>query len=692
MKKTISALLLACILGCSLLTACTDQTSKEPDTSSDTEETESIDETTVKSEDESEESLTEPGKPSTLQAADLGLKAHLAKVQDEKVATATVNTNSSLTISPRATGSTVVTVLNTYGESVEITVTVDSKKQIQSLDYTPFQSPKNYVLAEEYGMSPSNEDNAGALQSAINALPNGGVVYVSKGTYKISFVEIKEGITLRLEGILDNYNQPYSKDIIKLVTQGKFAQLVTLGGDMFANHAKKAPGRDGAGNFTITGGIINMEGRARAFIWCCAENVLLENVIMKDCPNNHAIQVTGCDGVTIRNVMFAGYRYNNNNSGAELIQIESSHPGAIGKGTVADSLFEEHEYYHSFNVTFDNCYFGPSDLYDSPTYAIGHHGHQSSESLRGLGIFNCTFDNPRVAAFRAYAFSDVEIANCKFISDRANGVDGKTHYMMELNFNSGDTVLSRSPLVYITKSEERGGCQNYKIHDNTFEIGESSMLRGVLTTLASTKYTSYDAIAFTNLVQTERSVNAPVITFNGYKMATNRISDIEIYNNKINSQSAYCLAMFSLTGVDGLRIENNTITSATTMRHSVLDGKKIEGAVLSGCTSVDQYAKKFKVAAYSANTSKPIVMVLNSGKINAFCNASSTTSQCIVTFVSESGGRIERTANKNGELFVTPVADEGYTFDGYYVDGQKLTSDTFHFEKAVTVTLKFIKK
>ena len=93
MKKTISALLLACILGCSLLTACTDQTSKEPDTSSDTEETESIDETTVKSEDESEESPTEPGKPSTLQAADLGLKAHLAKVQDEKVATAAVNTD-----------------------------------------------------------------------------------------------------------------------------------------------------------------------------------------------------------------------------------------------------------------------------------------------------------------------------------------------------------------------------------------------------------------------------------------------------------------------------------------------------------------------------------------------------------------------------------------------------------------------
>lgn len=631
--------------------------------------------------------VIEPHESKTVPAEELGLDVHLISTEKYYVANAARNSDGDITVTSYNPGTTVITVRNTYGEAMTLDVTVGLDYSLERIDVHKFEMPKNYVNALDFGLDPDSKDNAEALQAAINALPRGGVVYIPKGRYATTYVELKSNVALRLEGILPEYNTEYSEVIASLVSGGEFfAVLASVSGDMFVNTPNMGAGRNGADNIEITGGVIDMEGRSRAFVWACADGVLLRNVIMKDCPNDHAIQVTGCENVTISDCMFAGYNFKNGTTGAECIQIETSHPGATGAASWAPAQFEEYEYYDSKNVRIENCYFGKSDEYDSATYFIGHHGHHASESLVGLKVLGCTFDNPRVVAFRAYAFSDVEIAECRFISDRANSaVPTEGRFMIEMNLNSGDVRLPSG--AYLTKAETRGGCRNYRIHDNEFIIDEESLMGGFVKTL-STGTTWCDAKAYVNLYETDFYKNTPK-NFTGYKLVTNNISNIRIYGNKFTVKNEISKILFDMVAVRGLEFKDNNFDVSREHISNNLDGVRCYGAYLIGSTSVEQAKREFRIGALAANRSVPIILQSSEGDIKAYCTGADANQNYILTVKCDKGGTIERAVGEDGTLYVKAVAEEGYAFDGYYVNGKRVGN--FVFAESTAVTAVFVK-
>lgn len=627
--------------------------------------------------------VIEPHERKLVTAPELGMLAYCTYTEKYYVADAKVENNGDITLTSYNPGTTLITVKNSYGEEMSINVTVGLDYNFEKIDINEFEMPEDYVYANKFGMSPDKDNNASALQKAIDSLTDGGVVYIPKGNYKCGFVQLKNDVTLRLEGIIPEYNTEFTDELAERIESGDdFARIIAVDADMFANTARKEYGRNGADNFEITGGVIDMNGKARGFIWCCAENVLLENVIMKDCPNDHAIQVTGSKNVDIRNVMFAGYNAGSNVSGSELIQIETSHPGAI-QGYTA-TKFDENEFYNCENVTVENCYFGRSDRYDSATYFIGHHVHNAAPSVTGLKVKGCTFDDPRVVAIRAYAYADFEISDCKFISDRANSAVSEERYMVELTLNNGSVKLPSG--AYLATAETRGGCNNVRIHNNEFVLGEESQIVGFVRTL-NMGIVAYDAMGYSNISRAEFYTSTPK-SFTGYELVTARISELRIYDNMFTVQNDANETLFYLNGVRGMELKGNTFD----MWGELIEDEDDYGVYSEKSTSMEDYKRNFVIGAVSANSSVPIVLETPDDEIEAYCTASDKSRVYTLTVVCDEGGVIERRVDEDGVLYVTPVAEKGYEFAGYSVDGDTVDGGSFGFKEATVIKAIFVKK
>lgn len=669
MKKI--ALIVLCTAIClSFLAAC-----GEPDDTTAPEKTTTYDYDKIPE-------VIEPHEKKTLTAEELNFSSVLTRTSKYWVADAAVDDNGDLLITSYNPGTTVITLTNNYSETLDVTVTVGLDYSIKSAEYTPFELPEKHAFVTDFGASPDKADNASAIQAAIDSLPDGGTVYVPRGIYKSKIIELKENITLRLEGVLPEYNTQYTAELDRRISDGEFAVILSIGGDMFVNHKPGGWGRTGADNFSVIGGVIDMAGQSRCFIWCCADGVLLQNVIMKDCLGNHAIQITGSKNVTIRDCMFAGYK-ENTGANNETIQIETSHPGAINSSSSKkQSYFDYYEYISCENITFENVYFGRSIKNDSHNIPIGHHAQHAGDVVRGLKIIGCTFDNPRQAALRAFSYSDVEIAECEFISNVANSSNAN-RAIIELTLATGDVFYNSG---YLTIEADRGGCRNLDIHDNVFTLGANSQKNCVIETL-KTGNTSSDAVAYLSKML-YADYKAKPVYFTGYKLMTNRMENIRVYDNEINVEnSANCL--FRFLGVKGLLIENNTINTENKLANGVLNGEIIEGSMIGGSSSADYYAKNFTVSALPKNSKVPILLESENGEIEAFCKGSSNDYKTI-TFSIKEGGIINRYTDGDGRLYIEPIADEGYVFDGYYVGEDKLDGEKFEFDTAVAVELRFV--
>lgn len=681
MKKFI--ILMLCVVMCvSPLAAC-----GEPE-----ETTEDTAEETTTYDYEKIPDVIEPHEEKAVSADELGYTAAIvAGTTKYWVADAKTDKEGGIVITSYNPGETVITVKNKYAEKVEITVKVGLDYSIESVEFEKFEMPEKYVYATDYGMKPGNPDNAPFLQKAIDALPDGGTVYIPKGVYYSTLVELKENITLRLEGVLPEYNTKFTTELSAKITGVQFACIKAIKGDMFINHEPKGFGKDGADNISIIGGVLDMMGKSRCFIWCCGDNILLENVIMRDCLGDHAIQITGSTNVTIRDCMFAGYagRAQTAAGGGETIQIEQAHEGAIGGAwNVTNSKFFPNEYYYCENILIENCYFGPSTSMGSHATPIGHHGQAARCSATGVKILGCTFENPRVSAIRPYSWTNVEIANNTFISNTANSIDPGVRYMIDLVFSTGDVKIDNTT-IYLAVAEERGGCQNYDIHNNTFEMTQSSQMCGLIQANVSGSIAN-DAKAYANIKETD-AYNVSPHTFTGYKMTTSLNSDITVRDNDI-TLSKELNFIYRFTAVKGIKIENNTVNSEYELMNSTIDEEDFYGARLIGCTTQDARARKFVVAGTSANTTVPITVISPDGNIEVFCTASNKVSAFNITFEATEGGTIGRSATDDGQLYVEPIAKDGYVFDGYYFEDEKIEPGRFEFKLPTTVEVRFVKQ
>lgn len=595
-----------------------------------------------------------------------------------------------LILTGQGVGSTSVTVTNTYGEEFEVSVVCDAVNGISvSGAYAPDEKS---VDVRDFGAGSADNATA-AIQKAIDSLPDGGTVYIPRGTYTISQIQLKEGVSLKLEGMLKDYTQSYTQaGLQRAVARGDFAVLRTDGsGDMFINHKNHDYGRNGCSNFSITGGMLDMKGKVRCFIWCCADNVLLKNVVLKDCPNNHAIQVTGSTNVRILDCMFAGYNYTTNNTTAEVIQIEQTHPGAIGGGDNPASKFAVGEYYSCSNVEISGCYFGRSDTYDAPTYAIGHHGQVHKSAVTGLKITGCVFDSCRCSAIRYPAYSDVLISGNRFISNRANSVsDEAVPYQISLYLKDSDISIKTtnasgaSVTAYYARKYACIGSIGTVIENNVFEFSGATKMRGAVKAV-SNLYDS-DVMYDTSTAFINWYTDTPAIQ-RGFKLVQNRIEDLTVRGNKIIVDDKFTGSgrFFEMRYVKGLLCEDNTVEGKSYNVSSVVDGVSIEYAQAVGCTSMAQYQRKYTVSAI--RTCPVDILLGGEGGMSLRCMS---TSAKRLTLLSD-GGRLLLSVNDDGSLLVTPVPDEGKTFAGYEVTSGTLTQNgnRSEFSDNVTVTAKF---
>ena len=113
-----------------------------------------------------------------------------------------------LILTGQGVGSTSVTVTNTYGEEFEVSVVCDAVNGISvSGAYAPDEKS---VDVRDFGAGSADNATA-AIQKAIDSLPDGGTVYIPRGTYTISQIQLKEGVSLKLEGLLKDYTQSYTQ-------------------------------------------------------------------------------------------------------------------------------------------------------------------------------------------------------------------------------------------------------------------------------------------------------------------------------------------------------------------------------------------------------------------------------------------------------------------------------------------------
>ncbi len=629
------------------------------------------------------------GVEHTVSGKELGCTPFSAVSADAGVAEAKIF-DRELVLTGRGAGSTAVTVRNTYGEEFDLTVVCDPASGISvSGKYSPDEGSVN---VRDFGAGGSSNDTA-AIQKAIDSLPNGGTVYIPRGTYIITRIQLKEGIKLKLEGQLKDYTLDYSKAGIQSALQrGEFAILRSDGSaDMFINHKNHDYGRNGCSNFSITGGMLDMQGKVRCFVWCCAENVLLQNVVLKDCPNNHAIQVTGSKNVRILDCMFAGYNYRSNNTTAEVIQIEQTHPGAIGAGDNPASKFDAGEYYASADVEISGCYFGRSDKYDAPTFAIGHHGQVHRSAVTGLKITNCVFDNCRCSAIRYPAYSDVVISGNKFISDRNNSVSEEgMPYQISLVLKNSDISVKvkgtsgTSVTAYYAKKYACIGSIGTVIENNEFVFGGSTKMCGAVKAV-SNSYSS-DVMYDTNTLYVNWYTEKPQLR-RGYKLVANRIEDLAVRGNKITVDEKFTGGgrFFDFRYVKGLLCEDNTVEGKSYDVSATVDGVKMNYTQAIGCTAMEQYRRKYVVSAIK--TCPIDIKLEGEGGMALRC---SSVSEKKLTLTAD-GGTLTLTVNDDGTLSVTPVPDEGKTFVGYEVTSGTLTESGSRREFAdnVTVNAKF---
>lgn len=629
------------------------------------------------------------GTTVNITSAALGTSPHSAVSCDPEVVEAHVM-DGEVVLTATGAGSADVTVKNTYGEDFTVKVECDPEAGITYSGM--YIRPENSVNIKELGL-PSSTGDSYVIQKAIDSLPNGGTVYIPRGVYLVSLIQLREGVDLRLEGVLNDYTKDYAASGAQnAVNRGSLAILRTDGGgDMFINHAEHDYGRNGCSNFEISGGMLDMQGKNRCFIWCCADNVLLKNVILKDCPNNHAIQITGSTNVTITECMFVGYNYGSNNTTSELIQIEQTHPGAIGGGSNPMSKFDAGEYYTSANVEVSYCYFGKSDKYDAPTYAIGHHGQAHDSAVTGCRIIGNVFDNCRCSAIRYPAFSGVEISGNRFISNRDNNVSPETMpAMISLILKNSDvkidtkTAGGASVTAYYAQKFACRGSVGTVIENNEFEFGAASAMRYAVSAV-SNNY-GFDAIYDSGHIYTDWYTESASY-YRGYLITQNRIEDLTVRGNRIKAATGFGGngTYFAFNYIMGLLCEDNTVEGRASAAGTTVDGVYIPNARAVACTHINNYKRKYTVTV-SRTCPANVVLEGTGGMTLKYTGISDGTLK-----LAADGGILEMTVNDSGDLVLTPIPDDGKTFAGYEVTSGQLTekSGKCEYSSALTVTAKF---
>lgn len=611
---------------------------------------------------------------------------------NDKVATGAILGTQGIQIVGVGEGSTSLTVYDDFGNTLRLSVDVDSEKTVTCKPFTPFYKDKSINVVIDLGVVANDgKEDTELFQKAIDTLAEtgGGTVYVPRGTYETGLLQIKENIHLVLAGQVDDATKGYTDEVKARVDGGEFAILKAQDHDMFHNLKAGSHGTTGVDNYSITGGVLDMQGKSRCILLICADNASLTNIIMKDCLNDHAIQVTGSTNITIRNVMFAGYNTGDNLTTGEEVQIEAGVDGATGGGI---GRFGDGEYYFCKNVVIDKCYFGPSDKFGPQTIAIGHHGIRNKSDVDGLTISNCVFEDSKTYSIKTTSYSNVKILNNKFTSskdNRARGGNDSFIYVVLANHDvtakqhHPDTGLNETAVL--AKACSMQGTQNMQISGNTFTMNGTTAVRRVIVA-QSNKYTIGADTVVKMLKYTTYGQRSAY--YSGYIPVQNVIYNLVVTNNRVTvncTESEFDDNLMKFDKIVGLTYSGNTITSKFEYKDEYEGQKGVK--VTNSIVGDEMYTRVIRMRAFS-DASIGVMLPTASGN-NVKVTASGTPQ---LTLKSDGNGEIMLNYEDNGSLTVTFNPKTGYKFAGWTVEesGDKYepTGDT-KLSSSLTLVAKF---
>ena len=282
------------------------------------------------------------------------------------------------------------------------------------------------VVATESGVDATGATDAtAAIQRCLDRVSRagGGTVFLPPGLYRLcGSLSIGARTRLELAGGARDAREGYSDAVREATRNPNVSAIVRRMPRRTARHifmynlVPPAYCTNGVGDIVVSGGVFDCEGSMLVLAFACGRNIRLENMIVKDLPNNHAFQIDGCENVIVTNCLFAGYKMGKHLT-RETIQLEQTSPGAIvgnPKKWASPIICNPEDAFFNRNVTVAGCWFGPSENLGPHLVPVGHHGRVPS--CAGFTFVGNVVVDPLYAALHLPDFSDVRIVGNTFVA------------------------------------------------------------------------------------------------------------------------------------------------------------------------------------------------------------------------------------------------------------------------------------
>ena len=276
--------------------------------------------------------------------------------------------------------------------------------------------------------SSGRADSTAAFQKCIDrvAAAGGGTVVVPPGEYRIIYLALRPHVRLELAGGVERAVDGWTPEAASRAMDPSRSAIIRSAANrkgrwsiFLYNLVPPTAATNGFGDISVSGGVFDCQGRYVPAAFACGRNIRFEGVVVKDLPNNHALQIDGCENVIVTNCLFAGYRFGGTQTclTRETIQVEQTSPGAIGNPETTPIKCAREVSIPNRNVTVAGCWFGPSERLGPHLIALGHHGR--GRSCNGLVFSGNEVVNPLYCALRLANVADVLVEGNTFISTNA---------------------------------------------------------------------------------------------------------------------------------------------------------------------------------------------------------------------------------------------------------------------------------
>jgi hypothetical protein len=255
------------------------------------------------------------------------------------------------------------------------------------------------INVKQYYKETDNGNWTLAFQRVLDLAKDGKAItlYVPKGSYKI-----KESCIV------------YSNTTIKM--DDSAVLILDSAHRFFVNGEKNKEysGYNGNGNISILGGILDVNKKNRAAIsFAHGENIVIENVRIKNVVDGHGFELSALKNVRINNCRFENFKNVDvvNKDYVEAIQLDINTEKAFPAFGGYDETIND-------NITIENCYFGtddnpPEGFGPWPT-GVGSHASIKNKWNRNIVIKNCTFEGATYSAIRNFSWANTTIQNNTF--------------------------------------------------------------------------------------------------------------------------------------------------------------------------------------------------------------------------------------------------------------------------------------